>query len=60
MRMPLPHSVALEEALGKAGNAGARLEVIPGMGHNLELGTTGYQFDRVMDLVADWLDESLH
>ena len=59
MRMPLPHSVLLEEALRQAGNADARLEVVPGMGHNLELGTTGYQFDRVMDLVADWLDESM-
>jgi dipeptidyl aminopeptidase/acylaminoacyl peptidase len=55
MRVPPEHSVALQQALAAAGNKQVNLEVVPGMGHFLELGTLGYQFDRVASLAADWL-----
>ena len=55
MRVPLDFSVAMETALRSAGNEQVQLEVIPGMGHYLEMSTLGYQFDRVCDLTAAWL-----
>jgi dipeptidyl aminopeptidase/acylaminoacyl peptidase len=59
MRVPIHHSQQLEAALCDSGNPDVRLDVIPGMGHYFELGTMGYQFDRVMDLVVDWLTARL-
>ena len=59
MRVPADHSLLLERALLEAGNEHVPLEVIPGMGHFLELSTLGYQFDRVIALVCDWLAETL-
>ena len=59
MRVPLENSQRLEAALRESGNDRVRLELIPGMGHFLELGTVGYQFDRVTQLVTSWLGEVL-
>jgi dipeptidyl aminopeptidase/acylaminoacyl peptidase len=59
MRVPVEYPQRLEMALRDAGNEGVRLELIPGMGHFLELGTLGYQFDRVTDLATAWLQDSL-
>ena len=58
MRMPVTHSLQLHAALQAAG-ADVRLETVPGMGHYFELATLGYQFDRVMDLVTEWLSKEL-
>lgn len=55
MRVPFHHSQQLEATLRAAGNTDVRLEAVPGMGHYFELGTMGYQFDRVVDLVYAWL-----
>jgi dipeptidyl aminopeptidase/acylaminoacyl peptidase len=59
MRVPIDYVKRLEVALRDAGNARVQLEIIPGMGHFLELGTVGYQFDRVLGLSTSWLDERL-
>jgi dipeptidyl aminopeptidase/acylaminoacyl peptidase len=59
MRVPVHHSMQLEAALRGAGNPDVRLEVVPGMGHYFELGTLGYQFDRVISIVSGWLREKL-
>jgi dipeptidyl aminopeptidase/acylaminoacyl peptidase len=59
MIAPARYSQEMHEALRKAGNDQARLELIPGMGHFFELTTQGYQFDRVATLITDWLGEVL-
>jgi dipeptidyl aminopeptidase/acylaminoacyl peptidase len=59
MTAPPDHSVYMARALEQHGNGHVRLELIPGMGHFFELQTTGYQFDRVAELVAGWLAEVL-
>ena len=59
MRVPIEHSVWLERALREAGNERVRLELIPGMGHFLELTTLGYQFERVCKLATNWLEDVL-
>jgi hypothetical protein len=35
------------------------LELLPGVGHFLELATAGYQYDSVMSLTATWLNRVL-
>jgi dipeptidyl aminopeptidase/acylaminoacyl peptidase len=57
--VPVDQSVRLAAALKDGGNSGVRLELLPGVGHFLELGTLGYQFDRVIDLTTSWLNEVL-
>jgi dipeptidyl aminopeptidase/acylaminoacyl peptidase len=59
MRVPSDHSARLEQEMRRSGNGRVRLELVPGMGHYLELATAGYQFDRVCDLIAGWLCEVL-
>jgi len=55
MVAPWDHSIWMEQALRAAGNARVRLELIPLMGHFLEMTTQGYQFDRVAGVIIDWL-----
>ena len=57
MRVPIEYAEALKTGLLQGGNSQIKLELIPGMGHSLELGTSGYQFDRVIDLATSWLKE---
>ncbi len=53
---PPVHQVAwIERTLREAGNAHVQVELIPGMGHQFELGVHGYQFDRVARVVTAWL-----
>ena len=59
MRVPVEYPQALELALRKAGNRRVQLELVPGMGHSLELGTAGYQFHRVIALATSWLNDQL-
>ena len=59
MRVPVEHARRLETALRDAGTERVRLEMVDGMGHFLELGTLGYQFDRVIALATAWLAEVL-
>jgi dipeptidyl aminopeptidase/acylaminoacyl peptidase len=59
MRVPVDQSVRLAAALKEGGNENVRLELLPGVGHFLELGTLGYQFDRVIELTTTWLNEVL-
>jgi hypothetical protein len=49
----------MERALRAAGNGRVRVEVVPGMGHFMELATLGRQFDRVVGLATTWLAEVL-
>jgi acylaminoacyl-peptidase len=56
MRVPFDQSVRLAAALKDAGNSHVQLELLPGVGHFLELATAGYQFDSVMSLTATWLN----
>jgi dipeptidyl aminopeptidase/acylaminoacyl peptidase len=55
MRVPLDHSSRLKDALVAAGNDSVELEIMPGVGHYLELATRGYQFDEIVARVAAWL-----
>jgi dipeptidyl aminopeptidase/acylaminoacyl peptidase len=55
MRVPPQHSEWMTQALRASGNDRARLELVSGMGHFLELSTLGYQFDSVIALVTQWL-----
>jgi dipeptidyl aminopeptidase/acylaminoacyl peptidase len=55
MRVPPEHSLRVESALRKAKNDRVTVEMIPGMGHFLELGTLGYQFEAVVGKAAQWL-----
>jgi dipeptidyl aminopeptidase/acylaminoacyl peptidase len=57
MRVPVDQSIRLAESLKEGGNENLRLELMPGVGHFLELGTLGYQFDRVIDMTVSWLNE---
>jgi dipeptidyl aminopeptidase/acylaminoacyl peptidase len=59
MRVPFHHAQQLESALRAAGNLDVQLQLIPDMGHYFELGTMGYQFDRVVNLAVEWLDHRL-
>jgi dipeptidyl aminopeptidase/acylaminoacyl peptidase len=59
MRVPLDHPSRMKEALANAGNNRVELEVMPGMGHYLELATLGYQFDEVVTRVGAWLGRVL-
>ena len=59
MRAPLEYAKDLKEALSSAGNADVSMELLAGVGHNLELGVRGYQFDQVVELAAAWLSPRL-
>jgi dipeptidyl aminopeptidase/acylaminoacyl peptidase len=55
MRVPVEYAKGLKMALREAGCQDVTLEVLPGVGHFLELATLGYQFDRVIELATAWL-----
>jgi dipeptidyl aminopeptidase/acylaminoacyl peptidase len=57
MRVPVDQSIRLAESLKEGGNENVRLELMPGVGHFLEMGTLGYQFDKVIDLTVSWLND---
>ena len=59
MRVPVDQTTTLATALKEGGNENVRLELMPGVGHFLEVGTSGYQFDNVIDLTISWLNEFL-
>jgi len=56
MRVPVEQTIKLAAALKEGGNEDVRLELMPGVGHFLEMGTLGYQFDKAMELTVSWLD----
>jgi dipeptidyl aminopeptidase/acylaminoacyl peptidase len=51
---PLDHGVWMYDALKAAGNTSSRLEIVPNMGHFFEAGMTGYLFDKIAAMAADW------
>ena len=59
MITPMEHALWMERALREAGNQHVQLEVIDRMGHFCELGSQGYQFDRVAGLAISWFDQTL-
>jgi dipeptidyl aminopeptidase/acylaminoacyl peptidase len=59
MRVPLDFSTAMEAELRTHGNDHVHVEVLPGVGHYLELGTSGYQFDLVCKLTEAWLSNAV-
>ena len=59
MRVPVDQTTKLAAALKEGGNENVRVELMPGVGHFLELGTLGYQFDKVMEVTVSWLNEVL-
>lgn len=56
---PAEHSRSMYDALVKAGNPQVKLELLPRLAHFYEEGFQGYRFDKVVDLVARWLSETL-
>jgi dipeptidyl aminopeptidase/acylaminoacyl peptidase len=56
---PHDHSQWMYEALVKAGHPRAKLELLPGAGHFFEAGFTGYRYERVVELTANWFAETL-
>ena len=59
LHAPLEHSQWMHKALVDAGNADCRLEVLDGVGHFFEKMYAGYQFDRIVELCAEWLARTL-
>ena len=59
LHAPLEHSQWMYEGLVDAGNAECRLEVLDGVGHFFEKMYAGYQFDRIVELSAGWLMQTL-
>jgi dipeptidyl aminopeptidase/acylaminoacyl peptidase len=57
--VPHDHSQWMYDALVKAGNSRARLELLRGAGHFFEVGFSGYRHDQVVELTASWLAETL-
>jgi len=56
---PHDHSQWMYEALVKAGNARAKLELLRGVGHFFEQAFSGYRYDRVVELTTSWFAETL-
>ena len=59
MIAPPEHSRWMYEALRRSGNACARLELLPGLGHFFEDGGSGYRVERVSELTVNWFDDTL-
>ena len=59
MRVPIEYAKSLESALRESGNEQVEMVLLPGVGHSLELGTLGYQFDKVIELASSWFDKHL-
>ena len=55
LHAPLEHSQWMYDALVEAGNTECRLEVLDGVGHFFEKMYAGYEFDRIVELSAEWL-----
>ena len=49
----------MHEALVKAGNSRAKLELLPGVGHFFEQAFRGYRYDRVVEVTTSWFTETL-
>jgi len=56
---PHDHSQWMYEALVKAGNPRAKLELLRGVGHFFEQAFGGYRYDRVVELTTSWFAETL-
>jgi len=56
---PHDHSQWMYEALVKAGNQRAKLELLRGVGHFFEAGFGGYRHERVVELAASWFADTL-
>ena len=56
---PPEHSRWMYEALVQAGNAQARLELLPRLGHFFEQGHWGYRREQVIERVVGWFDDTL-
>jgi dipeptidyl aminopeptidase/acylaminoacyl peptidase len=56
---PHDHSQWMYEALVKAGNPRAKLELLRGVGHFFEAGFGGYRHERVVELAAGWFADTL-
>lgn len=56
---PPEQSQRMYDALVKAGNTRVQLKLLPGLGHSFEQGFQGYRFEQVMELVSQWLTETL-
>lgn len=59
LHAPPDHSVWMRDALVAAGHNEVRLEVLEGVGHFFERMYSGYLFDTVAGLAADWLERTL-
>jgi dipeptidyl aminopeptidase/acylaminoacyl peptidase len=59
LHSPLDHSIRMHEALSAAGNEEVRLEIVEGMGHFFERMYFGYQHNTIIDLTAEWLEQTL-
>jgi len=59
MVAPPEHSRWMYEALVKAGNSQARLELLPRIGHFFEQGHLGYRREKVIERVVGWFDDTL-
>jgi uncharacterized protein len=56
---PQEHSTWMRDALIKAGNLRASLQLVPSMGHFFEVGLKGYLFDDIVRRCTDWLVATL-
>jgi dipeptidyl aminopeptidase/acylaminoacyl peptidase len=56
---PHDYSRWMHEALVKAGNPRAKLELLRGVGHFFEQGFGGYRHDRIVELTTSWFAETL-
>jgi len=57
--VPMDHSLWMEEALRRAGNADVRVELVPEAGHFFEVTFSGYAFDRVSRVCVEWLSSKI-
>lgn len=59
LHAPADHSYWMHEALKKSGNSRAQIAVLQDVGHFFEKMYSGYDFNRVLELSEQWLQDTL-